>query len=131
VEWHYRPLPQDDALAVVDEARRHAEEVLLPQMRASGHPAKVETVTDAAYPGLSPQPQSEAVRLAQKLLGEDGYAVAPYGADAGYFQQAGISAVVAGPGDIAQAHKPDEFIAVSELERCLHFLDDLRTHLKQ
>ena len=131
VQWHYRPLPQDDAAAVVAEAQRHAEKVLLPMMRGGGHPAKVETVTDAAYPGLLPQPQSAAVLLAQQLLGEDGFSVAPYGADAGYFQQAGIPAVIVGPGDIAQAHKPDEFIAVDELERCLHFLDKLLAHLKQ
>jgi acetylornithine deacetylase len=45
-----------------------------------------------------------------------------YGTEAGLFQQAGIPAVVCGPGSIEQAHKPDEFIAVSELRACEAFL---------
>lgn len=132
VQWHYRPLPEDDAAGVVAQAERYCEEELLPMMRVNGHAAEIKTITDAYYPGLAPRPGGSAVRLAQTLLDDDSPpAVAPYGADAGYFQQAGIPAVLVGPGDIAQAHKPDEFIAVSELERCLRFLDALLVYLRQ
>jgi acetylornithine deacetylase len=48
-----------------------------------------------------------------------------YCTEAGLFQQAGIPAVVCGPGSIEQAHKPDEFIAVSELRKCELFLKRL------
>jgi len=48
-----------------------------------------------------------------------------YGTEAGLFQQAGIPAVVCGPGSIEQAHKPDEFLALSQLLACENFLRKL------
>ena len=53
------------------------------------------------------------------------------GAGVGYFQQAGIPSALAGPGDIAQAHKPDEFIEIAELEKCAAFLDALCEDLER
>lgn len=131
VMWHYRTLPEEDAAVLVGRARDYAAQKLLPAMRAGGHFANIEMHIESEYPGLSPDADSPAVKLAQTLLGESSYAVAPYGADAGHFQRGGIPAVLVGPGDIAQAHKPDEFIALSEMERCLCFLDDLRGYLSQ
>jgi acetylornithine deacetylase len=52
-----------------------------------------------------------------------------YCAEAGLFQQAGFSTVICGPGSIEQAHKPDEFIATSELERCRRFIARLADRL--
>ncbi len=45
-----------------------------------------------------------------------------YGTEAGLFQSVGIPAVVCGPGDIQQAHKPNEFIELSQLDGCERFL---------
>ncbi|MEX2453823.1 MAG: M20/M25/M40 family metallo-hydrolase [Rhodospirillaceae bacterium] len=45
--------------------------------------------------------------------------------EASLFARAGLPAVVCGPGDIAQAHQPDEFVALSQLESCLAFLERL------
>lgn len=130
VLWHYRTLPEDDPADILARAKHYVENELLPMMRASGHAAEVTTTLKSEYPGLTPDENSPAVKLANNLLGTSGAKqVAPYGADSGYFQQAGIPAVLVGPGDIAQAHKPDEFIALSELERCLNFLDDVRGYL--
>ena len=42
------------------------------------------------------------------------------------FQEIGISTVVYGPGSIVQAHKVDEFIELSELKKCIKFLDGIR-----
>ena len=52
-----------------------------------------------------------------------------YGTEAGLFQRAGIPTVVCGPGDIAQAHAPDEFVALEQIERCDALLDRLISHL--
>ena len=51
-----------------------------------------------------------------------------YGSDAGIFQDAGISTVVCGPGDIAQAHVADEWIEVAQLQACSRFLERLADH---
>ncbi len=55
-------------------------------------------------------------RLVRRLTGDNGSHVVSYGTEAGQFQAAGYSAVVCGPGDIAQAHQPDEFISIAQLE---------------
>ncbi|WP_163484943.1 M20/M25/M40 family metallo-hydrolase, partial [Escherichia coli] len=55
----------------------------------------------------------------------NGTHVVAYGAEAGFFQQAGLSTVICGPGDIAQAHQPDEWIEVSELDKCDAFIAGL------
>ena len=65
---------------------------------------------------------SRAVALAQDLSGANSIEAVSYGTEAGLFQDAGISAVVCGPGSIDQAHKADEFVALSELEACEKFL---------
>jgi acetylornithine deacetylase len=55
--------------------------------------------------------------------------VVAYGTEAGLYQAAGIPSVVWGPGDIAVAHRPDEFVEVSDLEVCLELLLGLGSHL--
>jgi acetylornithine deacetylase len=42
----------------------------------------------------------------------------PFGTEAGQFQHEGWSTVVCGPGEIAQAHKADEFIEQEQIARC-------------
>lgn len=129
VSWHYRPLPDEDGEAVMQQITDHLQQKLLPMMQKSGHPVAITTKVKGAYPGLVPDVQSPAFLLAQKLTGQTDYSVAPFGADAGHFQQAGIPSIIVGPGSIEQAHKPDEFIKISEMENCLLFLDKLNKHL--
>ena len=68
---------------------------------------------------------SEAVALALRLAGRNETHAVSYATEAGLFQEAGSPAVVIGPGDIAQAHAADEFIAKDQLEKCMVFLDRL------
>jgi acetylornithine deacetylase len=77
---------------------------------------------DEGFRRFAADPESGIVPWALKLAGQnDTYAVC-YATEASRFQTGGAPAVVIGPGDIAQAHTPNEFIAVSELEKCLAFL---------
>ena len=132
MEWHYRPLPEDDAKGVLAEVEGYLAEAEA-RMKAGGRhsEAGVENHTESSYPGLKVDLESPALKLAGRLLGREDWTTAPYGADAGYFQEAGIPAALTGPGDIAQAHKPDEFIEASELEKCLAFLEALRDELER
>ena len=132
MEWHYRPLPEDDAKGVLAEVEGYLAEAEA-RMKAGGRhsEAGVENHTESSYPGLKVDLESPALKLAGRLLGREDWTTAPYGADAGYFQEAGIPAALTGPGDIAQAHKPDEFIEASELEKCLTFLEALRDELER
>jgi acetylornithine deacetylase len=66
-------------------------------------------------PPLAPEETGEAEALARRLTGDNGQSVVSYGTEAGHFQARGYSAVVVGPGDIAQAHQPDEYIEVAQM----------------
>jgi acetylornithine deacetylase len=59
------------------------------------------------------------------LLKKSDFDVVSYGTEAGLYQAAGMPAVVWGPGDIEVAHKPDEFVKISDLEICLSVLERL------
>ena len=76
-------------------------------------------------PALIPEPDGEAEALARRLTGANTTGVVSYGTEAGQFQEAGYSAVVCGPGDIAQAHQPDEFLELSDFEAAHRFMERL------
>jgi acetylornithine deacetylase len=47
-----------------------------------------------------------------------------FGTEAGFFSELGIPTVVCGPGSMAgQGHKPDEYLALSELQSCDDMMD--------
>ncbi len=125
-DWELRPMPGDDGEAIIAAIRDHAETELLPAMRRVDPDAEIVTEIAAALPGLEYRPNSPAVALIRALTGGNADDVVPFGSDAGHFQRAEIATVLFGPGSIEQAHKPDEFIAVDQLEACLGFLDRLR-----
>jgi acetylornithine deacetylase len=68
-------------------------------------------------PGLAAEDHGEAEALVRRLTGENGSKVVSYGTEAGQFQAAGYSAVVCGPGNIAQAHQPNEYLTVEQLQK--------------
>ena len=129
VAWEYRPLPDEDAAAVVARIEKIVAR-LDGEMRAQNPRAGAKNRFIDSYPGLPFEPDSPALRLARELLPEGGCEVVAYGADAGCFHRGGIPAVLAGPGDIAQAHKPDEFVAVAQLAECLDFMSRLQARLE-
>jgi len=78
-----------------------------------------------SVPPLRPETDGAAEALARRLTGDNGLHVVSYGTEAGQFQAEGYSAVVCGPGDIAQAHQPDEFLEMSEFEAGWSFMQRL------
>lgn len=82
-----------------------------------------------SLPGLVPEPQGAAEALIRRLTGGNGVGVVSYGTEAGQFQEAGYSAAICGPGDIAQAHQADEWLAVSEFEAGQRFMERLLEEL--
>jgi len=85
-------------------------------MKAIAPEAGIAIELVSEIPGLRPEADGGAERLARRLTGDNGTHVVAYGTEAGLFQEAGWSTIVCGPGDIAQAHQPDEYIEISELE---------------
>jgi acetylornithine deacetylase len=102
------------------------------ELKARAPEAGVRIETRSGTPPLDPAPDGAAERLARRLAGDNGPGrVVSYAAEAGQFQQAGYSTVICGPGSIEQAHHPDEYLEVSQLERGAVFMARLVEHLAQ
>ena len=91
-------------------------------MRAVRPEAGIEVEPHFDVPGLKPEKEGNAESLVRRITGDNGQHVVSYGTEAGQFQAAGYSSVVCGPGDIAQAHQPDEFITVEQFRRGEEFV---------
>src|SRR5476651_1259494 len=122
ITWEYRLLPGRDGNAIIETVKRRAADEVLPKYRARAAEAAFDTTLVAQYPGLAMDEDSPAVLLARELTGANQVEAVAYGTEAGHFQSYGIPAVICGPGSIEQAHRPDEFCALSELEACEAFL---------
>jgi len=121
VLWEYRALPDRDISSIIARAEARAA-AILPRYRRGAPEATFTTHIHAAYPGLVRDPHSPAVQLACALSGSNDLHAVSYGTEAGLFQEAGIPAVVCGPGSIVQAHKADEFVELDQLDACAAFL---------
>ena len=122
-EFEFRSIPGVDAGALVEELRAFALTEVLPPLRAVAPEALIEFREILAYPALAPS-RDDFVSTCLELLGAEAGKVS-FGTEGGCFAAAGIPSIVIGPGDIKVAHKPDEFIEVSQLEACADFLPRL------
>lgn len=129
VEWEMRPVKTDDADHVKSSINAYVETELLPAMRERCPEASIQLETIAEVVGLLPTTLSEARDICTALTGKEETGVVSFGTEAGLYQNFGMSTVVCGPGSIEQAHKPDEYIEISELNQCLNMLEKLVDHL--
>ncbi|MGL5138481.1 MAG: acetylornithine deacetylase [Beijerinckiaceae bacterium] len=121
-----RHISADDPMTYIGELIRYAEEELTPRMRKIDPEAGFTFELRPPLPALETAPDHQAVTLAKRLAGRNDHAKVAYGTEASLFQQlCDIPSVVVGPGDIGQAHKPDEWVAISELEKCNAFIGKL------
>ena len=82
-----------------------------------------EIVRRSSTPGFAVEPDSAAERFARLLTGDNvATRVVAYAAEAGQFQAAGFSTIICGPGSIEQAHQPDEYLEIDQLERGAAFM---------
>ncbi|NOD61819.1 MULTISPECIES: acetylornithine deacetylase [unclassified Ruegeria] len=121
-----------DFRTVPDESKAQWQDAYFQQVRAiearmqQVHPeARIELSENFSIPGLVPEQDGEAETLVRALTGDNASHVVSYGTEAGQFQEAGYSAVICGPGDIAQAHQPNEFISVAQFEAGQKFMQRL------
>jgi acetylornithine deacetylase len=123
--WEIRRLPGFDGEAIDARFRRFAGEQCTAPMRQADPEAGVDIELVNEVPPFQADAGAPVVPLALKLAQQNETFAVCYATEASLFQGGGAPAVVCGPGDIAQAHTPDEFIEVAELEKCLAFLGRL------
>jgi acetylornithine deacetylase len=111
-----RAIPTESPMDYMARYETYIRDIIEPRMRAVVPETGVAVELIAEVPGLRPEADGAAERLMRRLTGDNATHVVAYGTEAGLFQRAGWSTVVCGPGDIAQAHQPDEYIEISEFE---------------
>ncbi|MFW5661285.1 MAG: acetylornithine deacetylase [Oceanicaulis sp.] len=123
-----RPAPWDDGPGLGRRLMQRAE-ALEAELRRRAPEARIDVAVMSNVPPLKPETDGEAEQLARQLTGDNSPRVVAYGTEGGQFQEAGFSTVVCGPGSIEQAHQPDEFVAIEQLDQCDAFLAKLKDRL--
>ncbi|MDK3016166.1 acetylornithine deacetylase [Pseudodonghicola flavimaris] len=130
LDFGFRAVPDESLDAWQARAEARLAEIQT-EMQAVCPEARIEFTERFSVPGLRPETDGAAETFVRRVTGDNATHVVSYGTEAGHFQAAGYSAVVCGPGDIAQAHQPDEFITVSQFEAGAAFADRLVTQLQE
>ena len=93
------------------------------EIKAKAPEGGVKVERRSLTPAFAPEEDGVAEAFARKLAGDNGPPrVVPYAAEAGQFQGAGFSTVICGPGSIDQAHQPDEYVEISQMQRGAAFM---------
>ena len=125
-EFEFRFIGDDDPDAIEAEIRDYAAQTLEPRMREINRDTGIDIECYNDMPSLDLGADEEVVTFVKALAGRNDHAKVAFGTEAGLFQKrADIPAVVCGPGDINQAHKPNEFIEISQIEECETFMSRL------
>lgn len=120
-QFDMRTLPQASPDALYQEIRAYAE-LLAAEMRAIDPESAIDLQWDNQTVGLAATESDAIVQWAMRLSGNREVGKVSYGTEAGLFQKMGVSSVICGPGDIAQAHRPNEFVSLEQLARCEAFM---------
>ncbi|WP_158903306.1 acetylornithine deacetylase [Burkholderia sp. L27(2015)] len=119
--FEYRNLPPVDPTGLFEQVEKYAREQLEPAMRAVQPHASIEFTQICAAPAFDGVEQEAITQLVRALTQNQVRRKVAYGTEAGLFQLAGVPSIVCGPGDIEQAHKPNEYVAIEQIEACESF----------
>jgi acetylornithine deacetylase len=120
-DFEFRHLPLDDPDELLAEVKRFAA-TLVPEMHAVDPATYIEFDQLSALPGFDTHGGSEIAELGKLLSGSREFGKVSFGSEAALFHNAAIPTVICGPGHIAQAHQPNEWIALEQLELCDRFM---------
>jgi acetylornithine deacetylase len=123
-DFEVRHLPFDDPDEVFNEVKAYAER-FLPEMRKIAPHTHIEFDALSTLPGFDTEAQSEIAALGHACNQSHDHGKVSFGTEASLFHNAAMPAIICGPGHIAQAHQPNEWIAVEQLARCEAFMKNL------
>ena len=123
--WDIRVIPEDNVHEIIDEFISYTKDVET-ELKQRYSLAEINTsINHPPVPPLGTSEDSAIIPLLQKITGNNTLSTVAYAAEAGQFADEGFKTVICGPGDIAQAHRANEFIEISQLEACLNMLENL------
>lgn len=123
LKFEIRNIPKQDPEPLLGRIIEYAKIKLEPEMKVIDENCGFEFEHSSGYPGMFTAPNEEVVNFVKTLTVVDGIKKVSFGTEGGLFtQQLGIPTVICGPGNIEQAHKPDEFIQLDQIEQMEHFM---------
>lgn len=126
LQFEVRCIPGHDPQGITTQVLDH-----LSALVADGKAAGVSHRELSSYPALPPPDTLHLAGLLEALSGKTARPSVSFGTEAGLFHAAGVPSIICGPGSITRAHRPDEFILMSELQECCALLRRLGQHLAQ
>ncbi len=120
-DWDMRSVPGDDVDEIFGRVQSFVS-TLEQEMKEKHEGCSVATTWMTRAPHLAPQSGNRAVELAHALTGQNHTEVVSYATEGGQFQGAGFHTVICGPGSIDQAHQPNEFISLAQMEAGTAFM---------
>ena len=131
-DFEVRALPDVEPNELFEEVQAYAETEIKPDMQAVDPETGIEWQSLAEFPSMNTPPSDPLIKMVSGMLGIEAPAgKVSYGTEGGHFQKFGIPTVICGPGNIEQAHKPDEYIDLEQMEKGGQFLDGLIHTLKR
>ena len=123
--WDCRGILSADGEFALRKMEEYCRDTLIPKMRETTPEPDIVTTTKVLAPPLEASDDNPAEALVRQLTGQNQAGVVSFAAEAGLFQEAGVPSVICGPGSIDQAHRPDEYVELSQLKECEDFLRQL------
>ena len=127
MEW--RPIPGDSPYRHLERMKAEIAETIEPAMKAVHPDCGFTYEIGLEMPGMALPADHRLATEVKHVVGSNSAGKVAYGTEGGFYENAGIPTIICGPGDITQAHQPDEWIAESELEACDKFIRRLADRL--
>ena len=127
MEW--RPVPSVNPWEQVERLKAHVAQYIEPAMKAANPACGFSYEIELEMPGMALAADHELTSVVKQLTGSNSTGKVSYGTEGGFYQNAGIPTIICGPGHIAQAHQPDEFVARAQLDACDAFVRRLADRL--
>ena len=125
-EFEIRHLAEDDPLEIIQRIKQYTEELLIKEMHNISSTTNIEINEKINYPGLNISESILPVKQVKELLGNSSHKKVVFGTEGGLFKrELNLPTIICGPGSIDQAHKPDEFISIRQIEKGGTFIDKL------
>ena len=121
-EFEFRHLPVDNPGEIFRKVRDYVDNDLLPEMQAVHPDASIKFETMAVIPYLDTDEDALVTQLASQVLGDSTLKKVSYNCEACLFHEADVPTIICGPGDINQAHKPNEYIEIDQIAKCEAFM---------
>jgi acetylornithine deacetylase len=122
IHWEIRPLPGENHQAIISRIEAYCRE-LEREMQATCASARIESKPMSRMLGVTLPPHAtQHAAAVKRAAGTNQELAVSFGTEAGVFNASGIPSIICGPGSIDQAHKPNEFVEIRQLESCLAFL---------